>query len=109
MSAENVEIAKRLTDAYNRRDVDTVFAELATPDQVLLLGRLKGRGKGSGAPVDQPYAAIFDFRGDRTWRSGRTLIAPKPSKSWGWSSSGHLPVFGVRPRSENTRHECFVM
>ena len=33
-----------------------------------MLGRLKGRGKGSGAPVDQPYAAIFDFRGDRTWR-----------------------------------------
>jgi|SRR5580693_4905072 ketosteroid isomerase-like protein len=32
MSTENVEIAKRLTDAYNRRDVDTVFAELATPD-----------------------------------------------------------------------------
>ena len=31
MSAENVEIAKRVTDAYNRRDVDTVFAELATP------------------------------------------------------------------------------
>ena len=116
MSAENVEIAKRVTDSYNRRDVDTVFAELATPDfewwpaltkayeggcyrgregaerfaadtrenweelqsvaeeyhdlgdRVLLLGRLKGRGKGSGAPVDQPYAAIFDFRGDRTWR-----------------------------------------
>jgi hypothetical protein len=31
MSAGNVEIAKRVTDAYNQRDVDTVFAELATP------------------------------------------------------------------------------
>src|ERR1700688_4026374 len=32
MSAEYVEIAKRVTNAYNRRDIDTVFAELATPD-----------------------------------------------------------------------------
>jgi ketosteroid isomerase-like protein len=37
-------------------------------DRVLTLGRLTGRGKGSGAPVDQPYAAILDFRGDRIWR-----------------------------------------
>jgi hypothetical protein len=33
----------------------------------------------------------------------------RPSKPWGWRSSGQLPVFDVRPRSENTRHECFVM
>jgi len=32
MSQENVEIAKRAAEAYNRRDVDTSFAELATPD-----------------------------------------------------------------------------
>jgi ketosteroid isomerase-like protein len=37
-------------------------------DRVLLLGRLKGRGKGSGAPVEQPYVSIMDFRGDRIWR-----------------------------------------
>jgi ketosteroid isomerase-like protein len=36
---------------------------------VLVLGRLKGRGKGSGAPVDTPYTGIFDFRGDKIWRS----------------------------------------
>jgi len=104
-------------DAYNRRDVDGLFAELATPDfeyypgivraldgggyrgregvdrfaadtrenwaelqsiaeefrdlgdRVLVLSRLKGRGKGSGLPVDQPFATILDFRGDRIWRS----------------------------------------
>jgi ketosteroid isomerase-like protein len=104
-------------DAYNRRDVDGLFAELATPDfeyypavvkaldgggyrgregverfkvdtsenweelqsfpeefrdlgdRVLVLGRLKGRGKASGAPVDEPQAVILDFRGDRIWRS----------------------------------------
>ena len=37
-------------------------------DRVLVLGRLKGRGKGSGAPIDQPYLGIFDFHGDRIWR-----------------------------------------
>jgi ketosteroid isomerase-like protein len=37
-------------------------------DRVLVLGRLKGRGKGSGAPVDTPYTGIFDFRGERIWR-----------------------------------------
>jgi len=31
MSQANVEIVKRLTDAFNRRDID-VLAELATPD-----------------------------------------------------------------------------
>jgi ketosteroid isomerase-like protein len=117
MSRDKVDVAKRVVDAYNRRDVDGLFAELATPDfewypaivraldggggyrgregvekfaadtrenweelqslpeefrdlgdRVLVLGRLKGRGKGSGVPVDQPFAGILDFRGDRIWR-----------------------------------------
>jgi ketosteroid isomerase-like protein len=38
-------------------------------DRVLVLDRMKGRGKSSGAPIDQAYAGIFDFRGDRIWRS----------------------------------------
>ena len=37
-------------------------------DRVLELGRMKGRGKGSGVPVDQPFVSILDFRGDRIWR-----------------------------------------
>jgi ketosteroid isomerase-like protein len=37
-------------------------------DRVLLLGRQVGRGKGSGAQVETPLAAIFDFRGDRVSR-----------------------------------------
>jgi ketosteroid isomerase-like protein len=101
----------------NRRDVDGLFAALATPDfeyypaivrtvdgggyrgregverfridaeehwqdlrniaeefrhlgdRVLVLGRLKGRGKGSGAAVDQPCISILDFRGERVWRA----------------------------------------
>jgi uncharacterized protein len=37
-------------------------------DRVFSLGRLKGRGKGSRAPVEQPYATIVDFRGERISR-----------------------------------------
>jgi ketosteroid isomerase-like protein len=118
MARDKVEVARQVFDAYNRRDVDGLFAELATPDfeyypaittaldggsgyrgregverfaadtsesweelqsfpeefrdlgdRVVVLGRLKGRGKGSGAPVDTPSVNIFDFRGDRIWRS----------------------------------------
>ena len=119
MPRDKVDVAKRVIDAYNRRDVDGLFAELATPDfewypaivraldggggggyrgresvvefaadirenwetlqslpeefrdlgdRVLVLGRLKGRGEGSGGPLDQRFAGIFDFRGDRIWR-----------------------------------------
>ena len=117
MAGDRVEIAKRMVDGYNRRDLDVVFAELATPDfeyypgivrelqgggyrgregvqrfaddteenweelqtvadefrelgeRVVVLGRLQGRGKGSGVPVDQPFATVFDFRGERVWRA----------------------------------------
>jgi hypothetical protein len=38
-------------------------------DSVLVLGRLRGRGKASGAPVDEQQAVVLDFRGPRVWRS----------------------------------------
>jgi ketosteroid isomerase-like protein len=38
-------------------------------DRVLMLGRMQGRGRGSGVPVDAPIANILDFRGGRIWRS----------------------------------------
>src|SRR6266550_3782093 len=114
MSRDQVDVAKRVVDAYNRRDVDGLFAELATPDFVwypALVRALMGaatadawassgststpaktgsnskpplrsfaisaiaclcwawsRDAASGAPVDQPFAGIFDFRGDRICR-----------------------------------------
>jgi hypothetical protein len=116
MARDKVDVAKRMVDAYNLRDVDGAFAELVTPDfewypaiarafhggvfrgregverfaadtsenwaelqiiaeefrdlgdRVLVLGRMKGRGKGSGAPIDAPFVTIYDFRGDRIWR-----------------------------------------
>src|ERR1700680_1349640 len=36
--------------------------------RVPTLGRLKGRGKGSGVPVDTSLASVSDFRVDRIWR-----------------------------------------
>jgi ketosteroid isomerase-like protein len=32
-------------------------------DLVVVLGRLEGRGKGSGVPVDSSLGMVFDFRG----------------------------------------------
>ena len=32
-------------------------------DVVIMLGRLEGRGKGSGVPVDSPLGMVFDLRG----------------------------------------------
>lgn len=34
-------------------------------DRVLWLGRMEGRGRGSGVPVDTPYWAISDFWDDK--------------------------------------------
>src|SRR5438094_234070 len=31
-------------------------------DRVLVLGRNRGRGKGSGVPVEGPFGAVLDFR-----------------------------------------------
>ncbi len=37
---------------------------------VLWLGRIEGRGRGSGVPVDSPMGAVIDFRdeGGKVWR-----------------------------------------
>ncbi len=115
MSQENVEIARRVIDAFNRRDVDDFFA-LAAPDfewfpamaggvageglqgrdgietyladiadtweeyrvlaeefrdlddRVVMLGRIEGRGRGSGALIEAPTGTIFDYRGDEVSR-----------------------------------------
>jgi ketosteroid isomerase-like protein len=37
-------------------------------DRVLMLGRIEGRGRGSGVNVDTPWGGIFDFRDGGVWR-----------------------------------------
>jgi ketosteroid isomerase-like protein len=66
-----------------REGIETYFARLDTsweefrllPDElhdlgdvVLVLGRLEGRGRGSGVPVDSPVGAVWDFRGEKISR-----------------------------------------
>jgi ketosteroid isomerase-like protein len=36
-----------------------------TGDYIVVFVRLRGRGKGSGAPFDDPYAHVFRFRGEQ--------------------------------------------
>jgi ketosteroid isomerase-like protein len=58
------------------REVDETWEEfLPVPeeyrdlgDRVLGLGRLKTRGRGSGVPIDSPWAGIYDFRGGQISR-----------------------------------------
>jgi ketosteroid isomerase-like protein len=38
-------------------------------DRVLALGRMEGRGRGSGVPVNAPWACIWDFRDGRQARA----------------------------------------
>jgi ketosteroid isomerase-like protein len=56
-----------LQDAWERFDVvPGSFRE--QQDAVLLLGRLEGRGRGSGAAVDSPLGMAFDLREGRISR-----------------------------------------
>jgi len=117
MPQDKVAFAERVVEIFNRRDVDTFFAELATPDfewwpaltrgyeggcfrgregvegfyadtdenweefhsvaeefrdlsdYVVVMSRLTGRGRSSGARVDAPIWNILDFRNSRVWRT----------------------------------------
>jgi len=66
-----------------REGIETYFGRLAgawdeflfLPDEfrdlddtVLVLGRLEGRGRGAGVPVDSPVGAVWDLRGGKVWR-----------------------------------------
>lgn len=56
-----------LGDAWERFEViPESFRE--QPQAVLLLGRLEGRGRGSGAAVDSPLGMAFDLRDGRISR-----------------------------------------
>jgi ketosteroid isomerase-like protein len=37
-------------------------------DVVIVLGRLKGHGRGGGVPVDSPVGAVWELRDERIWR-----------------------------------------
>jgi ketosteroid isomerase-like protein len=37
-------------------------------DVVIVLGRLRGHGRGGGVPVDSPVGAVWELRDGRIWR-----------------------------------------
>ena len=53
------------------RAVPTEFRDLG--ERVLVLGRMEGRGTGSGVPVGAPLGMVFDFRGGKVSRA-RTYL-----------------------------------
>ena len=65
---EGVERFAADTSEYWEELQNTVEEFRDLGDRVLVLGRLRGRGKGSGAQVEAPLAMILDFRGDRIRR-----------------------------------------
>ena len=125
MPRDKVDVARRAIDAYNRRDVDGAFAELATPDfewypaivraldgggyrgregvekfaadtrenweelqiiaeefrdlgdRVLVLGRLRGRGKPAASRSISRSRASSIFAATGSGASGRISITPK--------------------------------
>jgi ketosteroid isomerase-like protein len=65
---------REITETWEEyRVVGEDFRDLG--DSVLLLGRIEGRGKGSGAPVDAPMGMLFDFRDGKCWRH-RVYLQP---------------------------------
>ncbi len=57
----------RLHDAWE--DYHVVVDEYRDlGDRVLVLGRVVGRGRGSGVPVDAPLGFVEDFRDGKLWR-----------------------------------------
>ncbi len=83
-----------------REGVETYFGRLGTawdefrllPDEfrdlgdvVLVLGRLEGRGRGGGVPIDSTVGAVWELRGGEIWRLRAYLDRAKALEAVGLS------------------------
>jgi len=68
MSGENIEVVRRSTDAYNRRDLDGLL-ETWAPEAVLDWSRSRGPEAGVYRGHDQIRAFVHDFLG--AWEDAR--------------------------------------
>lgn len=68
------------------RVVDAVYRDLG--DSVLVLGRIEGRGLGSGVEVDAPIGVLFELRGDTAWRSRAYLDHDQAMRAAGLKEQG---------------------
>jgi uncharacterized protein len=74
----------RLASAWDEfRFLAHEFRDLA--EVVLVLGRLEGRGRGGGVPVDSPVGAVWDLRGGQIWRLRAYLDHAKAREAAGLS------------------------
>ena len=89
MSKENVEVVRRVSDAYNRRDVgamldEEAFSEIQAEqtqirdlgERVVAIGHLRGRGSESGAITESAIAWIVEFKSGKVIRV-REYLDPK--------------------------------
>jgi ketosteroid isomerase-like protein len=53
---------------------------------VLVLGRLQGRGRGGGVPVDSPVGAVWDLRDGQIWRLRAYLDHGKAMRAAGMAN-----------------------
>lgn len=85
---------------HGRAGVETYFGRLGSAwdefrfradefrdlgDVVLALGRLEGRGRGGGVPVDSPVGAVWDLRDAKIWRLRAYLDHAKAAETAGLS------------------------
>lgn len=85
MSQENVEIAKRVMDAYNRRDVDA-YVDCATPDFELVpvfVGAVEGGSYQGREGIERVFEATRD-----TWDDYRIVADEFPALVGGGELSG---------------------
>ncbi len=83
MSRDKVDVAKQVIDAYNRRDVDGLFAELATPDFEWYPG-IVGAHDGGGATADARASKRFAADTRENWEELQSL----PPRSFAISATG---------------------
>jgi len=89
MPRDKVDVAKRVVDAYNRRDVDRLFAELATPDFEYYPGIVRALDGGSYRGREGVERFAVDTR--ENWEELQTIAEE--------SSAPTRPATGCKART----------
>jgi hypothetical protein len=108
--ADTLEVFEKFEPHYEFLDVG---------DRGLRWGEIHVRARGSGIETDIPTGGILEFRDGKIvrWEDfGSKEKGPRSPGAAGVDEAlrrracpgrDQMPVSGVRPRSESTRHECF--
>ena len=96
----------RSTRSGGRTSTPTPEEFLGGGDHVVVLGRYTGRGKRTGAPLDIPFAHVWQFR------DGRAVRFHQFTDTRGWVEALGLadPIDACPPRGENrVLKRCVVL